>query len=321
MELLNSTPSPNRLTFTGKGSKLLVIMLVNWVFTVFTLGLYYPWARVNTLRFLYGNIVLNDIPFVFHGTGRELFTGFLKFFSLLILLYGGYAYAVFSNDIPLIQIFGLLFFAFVVLIIPFALHGAFRYRLARTSWSGIHLGYRGNRKHLFFDFITSAGLTLISLGLYYSWMVNSLRTYIIGNARFGSIKFSYNGTGGDLFIIHLKGYFLTFITLGLYYFWYRKEYMNYLIDNIYLEQNGERHPLKGRIQGGSYFAFSIINLFLTIFTFGIGIPWVTVRTFEFIIENIELPQSINFEQIEQTEDEYQDATGEDVLDYLDIGLI
>ncbi len=52
-----------------------------------------------------------------------------------------------------------------------------------------------------------------------------------------------------------------------------------------------------------------------------GIPWVTVRTFEFLIENIELPSAINFEQIEQTEDEYEDATGEDVLDYLDIGLI
>jgi uncharacterized membrane protein YjgN (DUF898 family) len=321
MELLTPTPQPNRLAFTGEGFKLLVIMLVNWVFTVFTLGLYYPWARVNTLKFLYGNIVLNDVPFIFHGTGKELFKGFLKFFALLIVLYGGYAYAVFSKDTGLILIFGLLFFAFIVLIIPFALHGAFRYRLARTSWSGIHLGYRGNRKHLFFDFITSAGLTLITFGLYYSWMVNGLRTYIIGNSRFGSIKFSYTGSGGDLFIIHLKGYFLSMFTLGLYYFWYRKEYLNYLIDNIYLEKNGQQYPLKGHILGGSFFALSIINLFLTVFTLGIAIPWVTVRTMNFMIENIELPAEINFEQIEQTEDDYADATGEDVLDYLDIGLI
>ncbi len=321
MEHTSPAPSSNRLRFTGEGFKLLVIMLVNWVFTVFTVGLYYPWARVNTLKYMYGNIVLNDIPFIFHGTGKELFKGFLKFFGAVIVLYGLYIYAILSRDVVFTQVAGLLLFAFVIVIIPFALHGAFRYRLARTSWSGIHLGYRGNRKHLFFDFITSAALTLITLGIYYSWMVNKLRTYIIGNARFGSIKFGYTGSGGDLFIIHLKGAFLSFLTLGVYYFWYRKEYMNYLIDNIYLEQNGERYTLKGNIRGGSFFALSIINLFLTIFTFGIGIPWVTVRTFEFLIENIELPAGINFEQIEQTEDEYEDATGEDVLDYLDIGLI
>lgn len=321
MELITPIHREHRLSFTGQGIKLLVIMLVNWVFTVFTLGLYYPWARVNTLKYLYGNIQLNDIPFIFHGTGKELFKGFVKLFATIILLYGLYLYAALTQNFVLLGIAGLLLFAFFILLIPFALHGAFRYRLARTSWSSIHLGYRGNRSHLFFTYITSVVLSVITFGIYYAWMVNSLRKYIIDNTRFGNIKFGYTGKGDELFIIYLKGFFLSFITLGLYYFWYRKEYMNYLIDNIYLEQNGERHKLKGHFRGGSFFAFTIINLFLTIFTFGIGIPWVTVRTYEFILENMELPSQIDFERIAQTEDEYEDAVGEDILDYFDIGLI
>lgn len=321
MELHTPVQTKHTLAFTGEGSKLLIIMLVNWVFTVFTLGLYYPWARVNTLKYIYGNVHLNEIPFVFHGTGKELFKGFIKLFGVVIALYGLYLFAIITQDSFLVLIASLLLFVFFLIIIPFALHGAFRYRLARTSWSSIHLGYRGSRKHLFFDFITSMVLTIITFGIYYSWMINTLRTYIIGNSRFGSIKMGYTGSGSDLFIINLKGYFLSLFTFGLYYFWYRKEYINYLIDNIYLEQDGQRHRLKGNIRGGSFFALSIINLFLTVFTLGVGIPWVTVRTYEFIIENIELPSEIDFEKTQQTEDDYADAVGEDILDYLDIGVI
>src|SRR6478735_8734146 len=116
MEQTTLPTSTNRITFTGEGFKLLVIMLVNWVFTAFTLGLYYPWARVNTLKYLYGNIVLNDIPFIFHGTGKELFKGFLKFFGVLILLYGLYLYALISGDAIFTLATGLLLFVFAILI-------------------------------------------------------------------------------------------------------------------------------------------------------------------------------------------------------------
>jgi uncharacterized membrane protein YjgN (DUF898 family) len=327
MELINEPQSlpnekrENTIGFTGEGGNLLVIMLLNWVFTTFTLGLYYPWARVNTLRFMYGNTTLNNTPFIFHGTGKELFKGFVKFFAIVILIYGLYFYAIVINDFTLLMIAGLALIVFVIAIIPLALHGAFRYRLSRTSWSGIHLGYRGERGQLAFEFFTGIFLSIITFGIYYSWFINRMRTYVLNNCRFGSLKFGYDGSGTELFIINLKGYFFSFLTLGIYYFWYKKEYLNYFADFTYIEQNGKKFHLKGKIRGGSFFALTIINLFLTIFTFGLGIPWVIVRTAKFMINNIEIPAQIDFENIEQTEDEFLDATGEDVLDYFDLGLI
>lgn len=321
MEQENPKPNHNHLYFTGTGSQLLVIMLLNWVLTFFTLGLYYPWARVNTLRFLYGNTALNETPFIFHGTGKELFKGFIRFFAMIILVYGFYIYAAFIQQPGLIVTAALLLLAFMALIIPFALHGAFRYRLSRTSWRSIHLGYRGDRKQMVFECWAGFALTLITFGFYYSWFINKMRAYIIGNCRFGNIRMGFSGQGSDLFIINLKGYFLTVFTLGLYYFWYKKEYLNFFADHVYLEQNRERFYLKGEITGGSFFAFSIINLFLTLFTFGLGIPWVTVRTVNFMLNNIQVPAGIDFENIQQTEDEFLDATGEDVLDFFDLGLV
>jgi uncharacterized membrane protein YjgN (DUF898 family) len=316
-------PKENSLQFKGQPSELLGIMLFNWILTSFTLGLYYPWARVAKLRFLYGNAILNNTPFIFHGTGKELFKGFLKFFGFIVLWYmfiiyvqvkGAQAsmYAAF-----ILPLFSLAF----LLIIPLAIHGAMRYRLSRTSWRGIHLGYRGERGHLMGKFIGGMLLSIITLGIYYSWFVHDLRKYIIGNCRFGSLRFGYSGTGSELFIINLKAIFLTPLTFGLYYFWYQREFINYLINNTYMEQNGERFHLKGRIRGGSYLALTIVNFFLTIFTFGLAIPWVITRTINFIMNNMELPKGVDFENIAQTEDEYLDATGEDVLDYLDFGII
>lgn len=321
MELLTDTLKQNKLTFTGEGAQLLVIMLLNWVLSVFTLGLYYPWARVNTLKFMYGGVALNDTPFIFHGTGKELFKGFVKFFAMIILVYGFYIYATFAQSPGLLLVAGLILFAFFIVIIPFALHGAFRYRLSRTSWGGIHLGYRGDRKQLVFEFWTGAFLSVITFGIYYSWFIDNMRKYIIGNCRFGNLRLGYDGSGTELFIINLKGYFFSIITLGLYYFWYKKEYLNYFANFTYLEQNGKKFHLKGQITGGSFFALSIVNLFLTLFTFGLGLPWVIVRTAKFMINNIELPDAIDFENIQQTEDEFLDATGEDVLDFFDLGLI
>jgi uncharacterized membrane protein YjgN (DUF898 family) len=321
MELISDTPKSNKIQFTGEGGQLLVIMLFNWVLSVFTLGLYYPWARVNTLRFLYGNVQLNGTPFIFHGTGKELFKGFVKFFALIILVYGFNVYASYVQKPSLIVLSFLILFAFFVVIIPLALHGAFRYRLSRTSWSGIHLGYRGERNQLMFECWKGIFLSVITFGIYYSWFMNNMRKYIIGNCRFGSLRLGYDGSGSDLFIINLKGYFLSIFTLGIYYFWYKKEYLNYFANFTYLEQDGKKFHLKGHITGGSFFALTIVNLFLTIFTFGLGIPWVVVRTARFMISNIELPSHIHFDNINQTEDEYLDATGEDVLDYFDLGLI
>jgi uncharacterized membrane protein YjgN (DUF898 family) len=329
MELLtHDIPAPaqvrsNTLQFTGKGRELLIIQLLNWVLTFVTLGLYYPWARVNKLKFLYGNMHLNGTPFIFHGTGKELFKGFIKFFVFILIWYGLIVYVgVKEGNVALfvkviLPVLSLVF----LFIIPLALHGAFRYRLSRTSWRSIHLGYRGERGQLILEFMVGLALSVITFGVYYSWFMHKMRVYVIGNCRFGSLRMGYSGSGSELFIINLKAMIFIPFTFGLYYFWYRKEYLNYLADFTYIEQHGKKFHLKADIRGGSFFALSIINLFITLFTFGFGVPWVTVRTFNFMVNNISLPQQVDFDAIAQTEDEFTDATGEDVIDYVDLGII
>src|SRR3990167_1760278 len=99
---------------------------------------------------------------------------------------------------------------------PLAIHGSYRYRMSRTSWRGIRFGYRGNRNELIKNFFTWIFYTIITLGIYGSWLAMNLRNYLLSNVKLGNIKFKYEGNGGDYFVLNLKGYFLTIITLGIY---------------------------------------------------------------------------------------------------------
>lgn len=321
MENTEQQDTPNSLKFNGNGAELLGIMLLNWLLTSITLGIYYPWARVNRLKFFWENTELNDSPFVFHGTGKELFKGFIKVLLFFILFYAGMFYFQFTHNTTMyLLVFG-VFFISLLFIIPLAIHGALRYRLSRTSWRGIHMGYRGDRGQLIMDFIMGYVLVVITLGIYNSWFINKLRTYIIGNMRFGNLKFGYDGNGFDLFLINLKGMVLSFITLGIYWFWYQKEWINYYVDHAYITQEDHRYRLKGNFKGIDFLVLVLTNLLLVILTLGLATPWVIVRTTNFMIDHIQIPAEVDFNTIAQTEDEFKDAAGDDMIDFLDLGIV
>lgn len=321
METTNETQGANTLTFKGNGTDLLGIMLLNWLLTTVTLGIYYPWARVNRLKFFWENTELNGSPFVFHGTGKELFKGFIKVLIFFVLFYAGLIYSQMTANLPVYFAVMGVFVICLMFIVPLAIHGALRYRLSRTSWRGIHMGYRGNRSHLITDFIMGYVLVIITFGLYNAWFINKLRTYIIGNIRFGNIRFGYDGEGFDLFLINLKGTLLSFLTFGIYYFWYQREWMNYYVDHSYMEQQDKQYKLQGNFTGSGYLVLMLTNLLLIIFTLGLATPWAIVRTTHFMINHIQLPAEIDFDHIAQTEDEYKDAAGDDMIDFLDLGIV
>ena len=143
-------------------------------------------------------------PFVFHGTGKEVFKGFIKAIAIFIVLYLTVIISA-SFHSPIIALIGFSIYLIGILaLIPVAIHGAFRYRLSRTSWRGIHFGYRGNLKEFFKLYIVETLLTIITLGIYSSWMHVKVSKYIRKNTRFGNIEFRFDGEGEELFIIKLK---------------------------------------------------------------------------------------------------------------------
>jgi uncharacterized membrane protein YjgN (DUF898 family) len=307
-----------QLQFNGNGNDFFGVIIVNWLLTVVTLGLYYPWAKARRLQFLYGETTLNGDSFSFHGTGKEMFKGFIKAIFLFALLYGLFFLFLYLK-LPLLGL--LLFYLGFIAILPLAIHGSYRYRMSRTSWRGIRFGYRGDRKEFTMNFFKWIFFTVVTFGIYGSWMSINMRNYVLGNVRFGNVEFNYEGDGGEYFILNLKGYFLTVFTLGIYAFWWQKDLFEYYIDNLSLNKDGEEIALNSTVTGGGFFKLAVVNVLIIIFTLGLGYAWVVTRTMKYIFENIELEGNLNLDTIVQTEDNFKDATGEDVSDFLNLDFV
>jgi len=307
-----------KLEFNGKGNDFFSVIIVNWLLTILTLGIYYPWAKARKLQFLYGETSLNGDSFSFHGTGKEMFKGFVKALLIITVLYSVFFLFIYLKT-PFLGI--AILYLGILAILPFAIHGSYRYRMSRTSWRGIRFGYRGDRNEFTLSFFKWLFFTIISFGIYGSWMSINMRNYLLGNIRFGDVEFNSEGDGGDYFLLNLKGYFLTVFTLGIYGFWWQKELFEYYINNLSLNKGKEEIALNSTVTGGGFFKLAIVNILIIIGTLGIGYAWVVTRTMKYIFDNIELEGNIDLNLLTQTEENYKDATGEDISDFLDMDFV
>jgi uncharacterized membrane protein YjgN (DUF898 family) len=312
---LSSSPS---ITFKGSGGDYFGIVIVNLLLTIVTLGLYYPWAKARQLQYLYGNTEMEESRFAFHGTGKEMFKGFIKAFVYLVLIYGTLTVSIRMGH-PVIGL--VVFYIGFLAILPFAIHGANRYRWSRTSWRGIRFGYRGNRSEFVVLFFKNLFLAIITLGIYGAWMQMNLRNYILCNVRFGSASFQYKGDGWEYFKLNFKGYLATVFTLGIYMFWWQANIFRYYIDNLELTQDDKSYTLRSTATGGNFFGLIFVNLLIFVFTLGIGYSWIVTRTLSFVFEHVEILGNVDLNALAQTEEEYKDATGEDMADFLDLGFV
>jgi uncharacterized membrane protein YjgN (DUF898 family) len=316
-----TTLSEPTLAFKGKGSELFSIQIVNIAFTVLSLGLYYPWAKAKNLQYIFKKIELAGSPFTFHGTGKEMFIGFLKGFGILAALYTILIIGMLTQNPVVIIASFLIYLAGFLVLIPVAIHGMIRYRTSRTSWRGIHMGYRGKLSDMFKVFFKGLVFTMFTFGIYSSWFMVSMRKLVFGNMRFGNAKFSFEGEGSELFMIHVKGLILSAFTLGIYFFWYTRDLISFYIDNILIEQEGKYSRLDSSLSGTEYLKLTLGNLLIMVCTLGLGYAWVVTRTLSFIIENCEIIGEFDPEGLVQTEEEYKNATFEDVADMLNLGIV
>ena len=320
--LLEKEKQSTHFSFTGKGAEYFAIEIVNLLLTVLTLGLYYPWAKAKSMQYLYRKTELAGTPFVFHGTGKEMFIGFIKGFAIFVLLYGTLIYGIFSKDPGTILITLAVFMLGFVALVPVALHGMMRYRTSRTSWRGIHLGYRGELSDMISTYLLGTVLTIMTLGIYSSWFIVKLRKQMIDNVRFGNVRLRYVGDGADLFLINLKGYLFSIFTLGVYFFWYTKNLVHFYVNNIVLlQEDGTYSRLQCNITGWDVLKLTVGNILIVVFTLGLGIPLTTTRTMSLIMNNTVMSGHFDAEALIQTEEAYDSATYESMTDMMDIGVI
>jgi uncharacterized membrane protein YjgN (DUF898 family) len=245
-----------------------------------------------------------------------MFIGMLKLKAAIVVVY---ASVFIFQRMNMILAGVIILYAAMFLVTPLAIHGSCRYRMSRTTWRGIRFGYRGNRKEFIINFTKWTLLTLVTVGIYGSWMTINLRKYVLGHIRFGNIECKYNGKGSELFFINLKGIIFSIFTLGIYAYWWQKNIFNYYY-NISFHEKERSLKISASATAGGFFKLLVGNLLLVIFTLGFGFAWADVRTMRFVANNIKIEGDIDLNTVKQTEESYTDASGDDAADFFDIDI-
>ncbi len=307
-----SSGGKQQLRFLGEGSTLFGMFIVNVLLSMVTLGIYSFWGKVNIRRYLYGQTELMGDRFAYHGTGKELFLGALKFFGLLIVF--GLLLALLSMVLGPFAVF--LAYVAAFLAVPYALWASMRYRLSRTSWRGIRFNFRGSLADCFRIYLPGVLLSGLTLGIYYPFFRARMRTYWINNSYLGNTPFKYDGEGGALLGSFIIAALLSLPTLNLIWFWYLPKQERY--DWSHTTFEGARFA--SELTGSALLGHLIVNGLLSIVTLGLAFPWIMVRMLRFRFDVLSFSGDANLAKVAQDASALRaGAAGDTMADALDVG--
>lgn len=328
--------------FRGAGGTLLGMQVVNVCLTLVTLGAYHFWGKAKIRRYLFSHTAFGSDRFVYHGTGKELYQGFLKAMLVFGLPYFSLGAVHTFLELPrwvdlLSQaLAGLVLFLYV----PVAMVNARRYRCTRTSWRGIRFSFRGHTTDFLKLYFRGWALTLLTLGSYYPYFQTQRQAFLHGHTYWGNQRFGFNGHGSGLMLPFAITLVSTYVVLGLCGLALAFQLTNaaltlllipFVLGPLWIWLLGQKqkyfwdHTTFGEARFTSHitwqklFALYLGNLGLLLGTLGWAWPWVTVRNARFFIGALSLEGPVDLDRVLQ-DTAQSSVTGEGLSNLLDTGF-
>jgi uncharacterized membrane protein YjgN (DUF898 family) len=276
------------LEFSGRLGEIFVIFIVNLLLDIVTLTFYRFWGRTRVRRYLWSQGRLLDEPFEYIGNGLELFVGFLIVLILVILplslAYVMLEFLVIGNNPELEPLMGFVFYPFVLFLVGVAIYRARGYRLSRTFWRGIRMAQTGSAAAYGGYYMIFFILSATTLG----WLVPEknirLWSHVINNSYLGSERFRFDRVTHGLYKPFAVAWLLAIPTLGLSFAWYKAAELRFLAG----ETRFQNLSFSFDVSGGRLLGFTVLNALISIFTLGLGAPFVQLRTARLIAEHLRI---------------------------------
>jgi len=183
------------LSFSGSGGEYFRIWIVNLCLTIVTLGIYSPWAKVRRNKYLYGHSHLAGASFDYHANPVAILKGRLIAVGMLAL------YLVSSALVP---VFSLAVGALVALAVPWLLVRSRMFAMRNTSYRNVRFNFRPVYAQAYKVIVGYLLLTIITLGIAYPWARYHRSRLIVDNTSYGTLGMQLNDEigGGDFFAIY-----------------------------------------------------------------------------------------------------------------------
>jgi uncharacterized membrane protein YjgN (DUF898 family) len=310
-----SQPSPIDLTlgFNGQALDYLLIILKTTLLTIVTLGIYYPWARAERLRFLFNHTKLGSHAFSFTGNGKEIAIGYLKGLVIFGSIYAAILYGSrITAEAPVLGgvlsgVATLLFYG----LLPLAIWGGRAYRLSRTRYRSIYFSVDRTQRNAFYKrYLLDLLLVPLTLGFYMPVLLYNLRKNLTNATRWGNVPFSYTARLSDSYMLALQNAFLMVITCYLYTPFAFARRMNFDANHTRI---GDQALVRAQLTGVDIIAMIFVPLILTTLTLGLAYPWVAVWARQRLLERYAVLGQFDFAAVRQSKD-VASAGGETMSD-------
>jgi len=332
--------SSYQIEFLGDSKDYAKIWFINLLFTVLTLGIYSPWAKVRARRYMYGNTIIDGHHFDFTADPKVILRGRIFMALLMVSLYIG----AYLN--PAIIILGFLIF---MIISPWAIVKSMSFNLKHTTHRGLRFGFKGQTSELFGIYLKGTLLQVVTLGLYIPIFILNLIAFKFENTQFGNEQLKFERRPG-FYKIYLKaglmyfGFFILLITLIVASIkdgahgeppeqpiWIQMfTYLLIALITAYIKGNTFNYVIGSLSSPGLSFSSTlkvselikmyITNLLAIVFTFGLATPWAMLRLYRYKAESmtVHVTDPMLFERLEQARQGEGSALGDAAADFMDL---
>lgn len=306
-------------SFTGTGIDLALLMLKNAFFTIFTLGIYRPWAKTNTRRYIWEHVHFLGDRATYVGTGQELFIGWCKLGVIVAVLFA--LMGMLPSLLPKLAMVSLFVAPFIyIFMFSVAAYSGFRYRLARTLWRQVRFGVdrdKSSARSFIFLYFKGVILSILSLGVFYPVFKNQMRTFLTNRSRLGTAYFGFDGKDVEYLLLCLKGVLLSVLTLGIYFPFFLVQMTKYRFDHTTFQ--GARFNCT--LSASDIFKFGLVSYLLAIVTLGLAIPWIYSNGLKMVTESLYLVGTIDLGVIQSKASDGNALGDEFAAEYdLDLGF-
>jgi uncharacterized membrane protein YjgN (DUF898 family) len=332
-----------KFSFRATGAEYFRIWIVNLSLTILTLGIYSAWAKVRSLRYFYGNTVLDGSSFEYHASPLAILKGRL----LVVGVY--FAVVVASQFYPYISF---ILIPIILVGLPWVTMRARMFQTRMSSYRNVRFDFLGKYKESFTSLIGWGLLAVVTLYLLLPvWLWRRVK-YNWGQAAYGRTPMHFTGP--------LKGFFKFFFkTLGLglgmmavvaavffaakqtlvfgsifsypmiaagailglcFLFLLLSYYQKSLFNEIFNHLQIGDARLQATFRTKKLAWIYISNFFGVILTFGLFYPWAMVRQLRYMVESLALTTEFGLNQFAAGEKRHTSATGEEVGDFFDVDV-
>lgn len=184
---------PTNLEFRGRWLNVYGNLILIAILSGITLGIYVPWGYARWQRIVTENTYFEDQQLEFDGSGAEVFVQFIVIGFYTLITLGLYA------------------------ILGFSATRMLRWQYAHTlTPNGLRLEYEGKTIDIFWEWFLLVIFTPLTLGLYYYWGRNRLRSQILNHVSLSDQPMQFSTTPGDYFLAVLSNWVMTVVAVGLY---------------------------------------------------------------------------------------------------------